>query len=134
MVRAEFAHLKKDEIEIAKRFKEQVFLPGEYVYDIHLDIPELEAPAWWTKKDRDVWLDSRAKRIDLVVKDKEKHWIIEITPKLNRTAIGGVLSYRDLYKKQFKPGVPVAVGIVCEMDDLAYHKTLEINNIKLWVV
>jgi hypothetical protein len=134
MVNQEFKHLKKDEIAIVKRFKQTVFLPGEYVYDIHLDVPVPEVPMWWTKKDRANWEDLVAKRIDLTIKQPDKHWIIEVTPKLNRTAIGGVLSYRDLYKKQFKPGVPVAVGIVCEVDDLAYHATLKNNNIKLWVV
>jgi len=134
MVRQEFKHLKKDEKAIAERFRNHAFLIGEYVYDVHLDTPPVQFPAWYTKKDIELYKTLRAKRIDLVVKSKDKHWILEITPKLSKAAIGGVLTYRDLYQEQYRPGVPVFVGIVVEVDDPAYHPTLQKNNIKLWVV
>ncbi len=134
MVRAKFAHLKKDEKAIAERFERNAFLVGEYVYDVHLESPGVVFPAWYTKKDIELWKKLRAKRIDLVVKQPDKHWVIEITPKVSKAAVGGVLVYRDLYKKQYTPGVPVMVGIVCEVDDPAYHDTLKKESIRLWVV
>jgi len=134
MPRKSFSHLKKDERAIAERFERNAFLKGEYVYDVHLESPGLVFPAWWTKKDIELWRTLKAKRIDLLVKQPDRHWILEITPKVSKAAVGGVLTYRDLYKKQYKPGVPVMVGIVCEVDDPAYHDTLKKNNIRLWVV
>ena len=134
MVRAQFAHLKADEKAIAERFERNALLVGEYVYDVHLDVPEIRFPAHWTKKDVETWSDLRAKRIDLVVKQPTGHWVLEITPKLSKAAIGGVLAYRDLYQKQYSPGVPVHVGVVCELDDPAYHGILRKEIIRLWVV
>ena len=104
------------------------------VYDFHLEAEDLVFPAHWTKKDINHWSGLRAKRIDLIVKQDNRHIIYEITPKLSKAAIGGVLGYRDMYLKQVKPGVPVAVGIICEMDDPMYHKTLEKYNIELKIV
>ena len=129
-----YSHLKADEKAIAKRFYENIFLAGEYHYDVTLDVPEPVIPAWWTKKDREAWAGWRSKRIDLVIKQKQQHIICEITPKLSKAAIGGVLSYRDMYKKQYRPMVPVNLGIIVEMDDPAYHPTLKKNLIRLWVV
>jgi len=134
MVSTEYTHLKKDEKAIAKRFRAQYYFAGEWIYDVHLDVPALVLPAWWTKQDRINWSDLRAKRIDLLIKGPREHWIMEITPKLSKPAVGGVLVYRDLYLTQFKPDVPTKMGIIVEVDDPAYHKTCKKNNIEWWVV
>jgi hypothetical protein len=99
-----------------------------------LDVPDIRVPAHWTKKDLEHWSGLRAKRIDLVVKEDTKHWVIEITPKLSKAAIGGVEVYRDLYKEQYRPNLPVAVGVVVEVDDPAYRPYCEKANIKVWIV
>ena len=129
-----FTHLKKDEREIAERFELGRYLDGEYVYDVHLDVPIPPVPAWWTKTMRERYANLRAKRIDLVIKRPNEHWIIEITPKLSKAPLGGVLAYRELYKKQYKPGVPVKVGVVVEMDDPAYHDVYKMYGVEWWVV
>ena len=134
MVRAEFKHLKDNEREIAIRFRNNAFLDGEYIYDVELKSPEIHVPAHWTKKDIEQWETLKAKRIDLVVKERLRHWVIEITPKLSKAAIGGVMSYRELYMAQYKPGVDVYLAVVCEVDDPAYHSTCERFGIKIFVV
>ena len=134
MPNSQYTHLKKDEKAIAKRFRAQYYFPGEWVYDVHLDVPVPVLPAWWTKKDRDSYVGNRAKRIDLLIKGPKEHLIIEITPKLSKPAVGGCLLYKDLYLEQLKPDVPVKLGIVVEVDDSAYHKTCRKNNITWWVV
>lgn len=134
MVRAEYKHLKPDEKEIARRFVEGGYLTGEYQYDVILESPDIVFPPTWTKKDFEHWGALRAKRIDLVVNSTKEIWIIEITPKLSKTAIGGVLTYKQMYDKQFKFEKPSRCGIVVEVDDLAYHPTLEQFRITLWVV
>jgi len=77
---------------------------------------------------------NKAKRIDLVVHGFEYVWIMEITPKVSKAAIGGCLAYKDLYIKQFQPKKEVRLGIIVEVDDPAYHGTLKNNDISLWVV
>jgi hypothetical protein len=134
MVKPEYKHLKADEKAIAKRFVESGVLPGEYVYDLALESPDVVFPAHWTKQDFEHWSGLRAKRIDIVVHAPAAEWILEVTPKLSKAAIGGVITYRELYMRQFKPVFPVHLGIVVEVDDLAYHETCRRYGITLWVV
>jgi len=134
MVRQEYKHLKADEKAIAKRFYESGLLPGRYEYDVHLSSPEIQFPAHWTKKDFEHWSALRDKRIDIVVHADNADWVLEVTPKLSKAAVGGCTVYRQLYMEQFKPGVPTNVGIVVEVDDKAYHTTCDRYGIKVWVV
>ena len=134
MVRDEYKHLKPDEKAIAERFVKGNYLVGSYEYDVKLDTPDVVFPAHWTKADFEHWGSLRSKRIDVVVHAEAAEWILEVTPKLSKAAIGGVEAYRDLYIKQFKPKYPVHLGIVVEVDDRAYHDTLSKYGIKLWVV
>jgi len=99
-----------------------------------LATPTLHAPAWWTKKDLSNWDAVTAKRIDMVVHASDAIWIMEVTPKVSKAAVGGCLTYKELYEKEFKPSLPVKLGIICEMDDPAYHSVLKSNDIRLWVV
>jgi len=81
-----------------------------------------------------MYAEKRKKRIDMMVHAVEAIWIMEITPKLSKAAIGGCLSYRDMYIKLFQPSLPVKMGIIVEVDDQAYHDTLKNYEIQLWVV
>ena len=134
MVRAEFKHLKDNEREIAQRFVDRKLLDGEYIYDVELKSPAVVVPAHWTKKDIEQWEALRSKRIDLVVKTSTADWVIEITLKLSKAAVGGVVTYREMYMDQYKPGRPTNVAVVCEVDDPAYHSTCERFGIKIFVV
>lgn len=112
----------------------QIPIQGKREYDVHLTVKEPTTPAWWTKKDLSMYHGLWDKRIDLVVHSDAVLWIMEITPKLSKAAIGGCLAYRDLYINQFNPEKAVKCGIIVEMDDPNYHSTLEKLDIKLWVV
>ena len=101
---------------------------------MHLDVPPVVWPAWYTKHDIQYWSDLKAKRIDLVIKSPQEVWIVEITPKLSKAAIGGVYVYRDLYIKQFHPKVRVRLAVVCEVDDPAYRLYAAEHDINVWVV
>ena len=98
-----YAHLKPDEKQIAKRWVSHRPIQGTFEWDVHLDVPIPKAPAWWTKKDHKSWHALTDKRIDLVVHDKNDIWILEITPKVSKAAVGGCLTYKKLYLEQFKP-------------------------------
>ena len=134
MPSSQYTHLKKDEKAIAKRFRATHYIPGEWIYDVHLDVPAVRLPAYWTKHDRDAFTDLKAKRIDLLIKGPKEHWIMEITPKLSKPAVGGCLVYKNLYVKQFQPKVPVKLGIIVEVDDPAYHETCKRLGITWYVV
>lgn len=134
MVRQEFKHLKPDEKAIAQRFVDGNYLQGRYEYDVNLQSADVIFPAHWTKKDLEHWSALRAKRIDIVVHASDAIWIIEVTPKLSKTAVGGCLTYKNLYETEFNPQLPVRLGVVVEVDDLTYHPVLETLNIRLWVV
>jgi len=134
VVLREYSHLKADEKLIAERWVKQVPIQGRREWDLHLNVPPVELPAYWTKKDIANYEGLKAKRIDLVVHADREIWIIEITPKVSKAAVGGCLTYKNLYEKQFKPSKPVRLGIIVEVDDPAYHDTLKNNDINLWVV
>jgi len=126
--------LKADEKTIADRWVRKALLQGRREWDVHLNVPKVEVPAYWTKKDTANYESLVAKRIDLVVHSKNEIWIIEITPKVSKAAVGGCLTYKDLYEKQFNPEKPVKLGMIVEVDDPAYHNTLKNLDITLWVV
>lgn len=130
----EYSHLKEDEKRIAERWVAQVPIQGKREYDVTLDVPLPELPAYWTNLDIQRYAETRKKRIDLIVHAIDALWIMEITPKVSKAAVGGVLSYRDMYIKQYHPMLPVKLGIIVEVDDKAYHDTLKNNDIRLWVV
>ena len=130
----EYTHLKADEKAICERWIRAIPIQGKREYDVHLDVPVVDPPAWWTKKDLSNWHAVRDKRIDMVVHAKDAIWIMEITPKVSKAAVGGCLFYKQLYIEQFHPTKPVNLGIICEMDDPAYHQILKNNDIRLWVV
>jgi len=134
VVNQQYMHLKPDEKEIAKRFVEKDIFPGEYIYDVHLDVETPKIPDHWMTKEITAYQTLRAKRIDLLVKRPDGIWIFEITPKVSKAAVGGCLTYKELYEELFKPSLPVKLGIICEMDDKAYHPTLDKLGIELWVV
>jgi len=129
-----YDHLKADEKEIAKRWVAQVPIQGRREYDIKLDVPLLDIPDWWTKKDIENWQSLRAKRIDMVVHAADAIWIMEITPKLSKAAVGGCQLYKSMYELQFKPEKPVKMGIIVEVDDPAYHPVCKALRIRYWVV
>jgi len=109
-------------------------IQGRREWDVHLEVPKVELPAYWSKKEIRAYEGLRHKRIDLVVHGSYAVWIMEITPKLSKAAVGGCLTYLELYKSQYKPALPVRMGIIVEVDDPAYHDTLKKLNIELWVV
>lgn len=112
----------------------KVPIQGPREYDVHLKVEEPDIPAWWTKKDIKIYHGLWDKRIDLVVHADDAIWIMEITPKLSKAAVGGCEVYKDLYEKLFEPELPIKLGIIVEMDDPNYHSTLEKLDIRLWVV
>ena len=130
----EYAHLKADEKTIAERWVMKVPIQGRREWDVHLKTPDLIVPAYWTKQEVSRWKDLVSKRIDLVVHADDAVWIMEITPKVSKAAIGGCIVYRNLYIKQYQPTKEVRLGIIVEVDDPAYHDTLKKLEISLWVV
>lgn len=130
----EYAHLKKDEQRIAERWVRKAPIQGRREWDVHLPAVEYKLPEYWTKKDIANWHSLYDKRIDLVVHAKDAIWIMEITPKVSKAAIGGCIAYRDMYLRNFIPTKPVKLGIIVELDDPNYHPTLKALRIRLWVV
>lgn len=130
----QFTHLKPDEKEVMKRFLARRILEGKYTYDVHLYPPKEDLPEWMTEEEKKHWLELTAKRIDAVCERKDDIWILEVTPRINKAAVGGVLTYRDLYIEQFKPGKPVKMAIVTGVHDPAYDSICHKLGIIVWVV
>ena len=155
-MKPKYPGLKKDEIEVMDRFLAGKHLEGEYIYDVKLYLKKhlyeafLPDPNTFkqTSKEYEHILasmnqlskltyggsDLQASRIDCVVETDKEIWILEVTPRLKKHAIGGCLLYRDLFMYQFEPTKPVRLGIVSGVDDPRTHFTLKKHDIKLWIV
>ena len=134
LVRAEFAHLKPDEREIMRRFVDKKLLEGKYEYDVHLTVPDPVWPEKTTEEEKQIWRSRIAKRIDAVCTTPSGVWIIEVTPKVSKAAVGGLFLYRQMYRAQYHPVLPVHLVCVVAIDDTAYHNLLTENKITLFVV
>jgi len=126
--------MKANEAAIMQRFRDADLLPGTYDYDIHLEVPEPEWPAHLTEAERRRWKELIAKRIDAVCELPDRIWILEVTPRESTRAIGALLVYEGLYRRQFSPGKPVSLGLVVEMADPALAMVRAMHDIRLWVV
>ena len=108
-----FPHAKPIETEILKKWLEQAPLGTEYEFDVRL-YPEIrplrptDDPEMYY-----AWMMLRAKRIDVVAHTRDAIWLLEVKDRLRPSAIGQLLVYRNLYERQFRPLLPIRLGVIC---------------------
>lgn len=126
--------MSEQEKEILRRWVERGEIQGEHVYDVHLDGPDPEWPAHYTAKEREEWRWLTAKRVDLVIRARDRHWLVEVTPRLSTRALGALLLYSELYGPHVAYAGPVSLACVVEVTDAALLPLFEQRGIRVWVV
>ena len=107
--------MKKYETEIINRWLAKTNLEGAYVEkEVSVSCKVTDSDPIEEKLER-----IKSKRIDLIIKRDHCIEIYEVKPKLNASALGQLLVYSYLYKKNYmqKDARPVLLGVICEALD-----------------
>jgi len=129
-----YRHYKPIELKIARQFIRECILPGTYYFDVYLLTPEAEQfmarypPHYWRMA------IPYLMKIDAVCYQPEAAWILEFKEELRPSAIGQLITYKDLFTEQYNPEQPVSLMAVVIQDKPALHYTLQRNLIQLKVL
>jgi len=132
--RIKYRHYKPEELELAKDFIRKPYIVGTYYFDYYLmtyraqQILEREDPQSLTA------LIPWMQRIDALLLKGKSVYLIEFKNRLVSQGIGELLTYRDLYIRQYESNKEVKMLYVVRHDDPTFHSTLEAQNISLIVV
>lgn len=89
---------------------------GEYElfeYDVHVG-GVVERQAGWSEETYKMASTLAAKRIDVVAHKGKDVWIIEVKPEGRVTAVGQLVTYNNLYRREMNPPGLVTCMLVCE--------------------
>lgn len=105
-------------------------------YKVGFPLPAQEAKAKnETAYILDASLNVLSRKIDAVVESDKEIWLLESKIRLNPSALGQALTYRDLFLRD-NPREPKAVrtGIICLDDDPAVRRIAEAQGIKIFLL
>lgn len=115
---AKYPHMFPLDIAVWERFLDQY---GEqynsFQYDVRCGKPCKTFPHWKENYKHCAEVLSKL-RIDVVGHSDDFIDVIEVKPRLNQAALGQVLTYVDLYKKDYMPMLPVRGVIVAGEENI----------------
>lgn len=112
------------------------FLKGEWNlldevwYDVHVGRP-MHVPAGSPAYMKDVVDGISRKRIDVIGRQGKGIFVIEVKPHANMESIGQVLTYTDLFIKEFKIHGPVQAMVVATTCDADILDIANLYNVKI---
>jgi len=110
-----YPHLSTEDIPVWERFlKANPDFYESVAYDVHVGTGSIP-PAHLDETTKSMWTRLTQKRIDIVGRRPDKIDIIEVKPILRPSALGQVLTYKNLYEKQFSPEHPTRAVILFEL-------------------
>jgi hypothetical protein len=102
IIRAKYAHmLPKDYGTWSMFLSNKVLELDEVWYDVHVGRPML-APIGSPQYILDIAAGVSRKRIDVVGRSGEEFFVIEVKPHANMEALGQAITYRKLFREEFK--------------------------------
>lgn len=131
---ARYPHMLPEERRIWSKFitgKERNYL--KLTYDLHLGYgvfppydasPQLKAVIESTSR----------KRVDAIGESVNQITIFEVKPRGGMSAMGQLLTYKDLYVKEYRPTKPIKLALVCERLEPDVSSTLQANGIEIFIV
>ena len=129
-----FPHFTPEESEVARRFIESGTLKGEWYFDVRLTSSKAE----WIKRVehpwREMWKAVTAKRIDIVCVSARAVHIIEVKRMMLSSGIGQLMTYRDMFIKEYQPDAPVVLWYVTYYHDPDVVKMCNTLGINTWYV
>jgi len=127
-------HISPEDLEIWKRY--HTFVLGEAInlyFDVGLGGPE-NIPPDTTEEMKRMWIRTNQKRADVVV-EAQNHWtIIELRHYASAAALGRLLMYRDLWRKEPPDDKPVMLRLVSDGYDKDVKATAEALGIEYIII
>ena len=134
MPKVKYKHMLRDEAELWDRFLETSEIDYlDLLYDVHVgtlpDLPEDTSP----EMERLAEAIYR-KRIDVVMETVDEVWIIEVKPRAGMSALGQLLTYSELYEREFSPDKDLHLAVVCERLEQDAEDLLTLHGVDIFVV
>jgi len=134
MPKPKYPHMRIWEETIMDRFHDMHILEGKWSYDVHLQVRKPDIPEYQSENERKMWLTNIAKKADAVCETPVEIYVIEVKTFLRPSAVGQALTYKTLYKEQFKPTKPVIPAIIASVGNPDMQHVCDVYNIKTWVI
>ena len=109
---SKYPHMFPIDIAVWERFL-QKYSEGyiKFDYDIKVGKPVKMFPYWEENYRKDAEILSKF-RIDAIGYADDAIDVIEVKPRLNQASVGQILTYTELFLREFKPKLPVTPVIV----------------------
>jgi len=133
-MRIKFPHFTPDEAEVLREFIAQKVLVGDWSFDVRLKSEKAELAAEYPPEIRSMWEAVTAKRIDAVCETTDAVNIIEVKKYMLHSGIGQLLTYRELYREQYKPTKPIVLWLIAKYPDPEVLRVCERLGIRTWVM
>lgn len=129
-----YPHMLPNETDLWDRFLKVTDIKFQgFDYDVHVgDLVEAPAatPEYLTPMLEAVY----RKRIDAVGYCEDCIWLFEVKNRAGLSAMGQVLAYKALFERDFKPSLPVKLGVVCEAKATDVDYLYQLNDITCFVI
>jgi len=127
-----FPRYTKEEDTVAREFIKEKKWKGEYYFDVHLTsrkakfVENLPAPL------ARLWTEVTAKRIDMLVVTRDRIRIVEVKRYMLSSGIGQLLTYRKMFKEEYRPNVPIELWYAVWYYDPDIISICQQLNINTW--
>lgn len=102
-----------------------------WAYNVRLYPPDPDPPIP-DARDRALWRDLNAKRIDAVGYRADRYTIVEARRVSGYSAIGQLIGYQDLWRLHFPALALEALVLVTESIDAAIRMSAQLHGIRVW--
>ena len=133
-IQKRYPHMKQEEAEVWTAFLKQTEL--EFVdlrYDLRLGEgipPQPHDPEWMVR----LKLAVTRKRVDVLARTEDDIWIFEVKPRIGLSALGQLLTYFDLFIKEYRVDLPVMLGAVGWRIAPDVRETYELHAVNIFLV
>lgn len=126
-----FPHLREIEKGILIRYLSTVPNDFSATIDFRFPIQDQHVPDYLSGSDRDMWIALHQKRVEAVLENASEIRVVEVKDRLVPSAIGELLTYRELGKSVFNPSKKLRLLCVFQQDDVQLHAGFQSSGIEL---
>ena len=133
-IRPRYPHMRGDEASIWTKFLTQTALEFDrVVYDLHLGEGQPLVPGE-EPYIADLKQAVTRKRVDAVGENPETIWIFEVKPRVSMGSLGQLLSYYELYIKEYPTTKYVMLGAIGERKEPDLDGIFQLHAINIFLV
>lgn len=118
VVMSHYPHFGDADTDVWSRYLEDPIVPIKEVwYDVHVGNP-VNLPDLSDEMDKRIALGLTRKRIDVVAKVAGGYWVIEVKPVADQQALGQIVNYTRLFRREFNvPGEVFPIIVADHVDE-----------------